>query len=93
MTAPPLFEIDGLTKIFRSRRGFPIPRTIVVRAVTLLDYTPGGQDLLGATAVCASSTTCVPVVPGDIGSAAAVPGQAKGTEGLDLAHRVSQLHA
>ncbi|TMF16256.1 MAG: hypothetical protein E6I35_10975, partial [Chloroflexi bacterium] len=44
---------------------------IVPRAITLLDYTPGGPDLLGLTG---------PIVPGDIGAGAAVGGQAQGTE-------------
>ena len=47
MTAPPLFEIDGLTKIFRSRRGFPIPRTIVVRAVDGVSLSVSRGEALG----------------------------------------------
>jgi Ca2+-binding RTX toxin-like protein len=53
---------------------------IVPRAVTLLDYTPGGPDLAGLTAGCTSSTTCTPIVPGDIGAGAIVNGQAIGSE-------------
>src|SRR5438132_460404 len=44
---------------------------IVPRAITLLDYTPGGPDLLGLTG---------PVVPGDIGATGVAGGQAQGSE-------------
>ena len=31
MTAAPLLEIENLTKVFVTRRGFPVPRTVSVR--------------------------------------------------------------
>ena len=52
--------------------GAPSTECIVPRAVTLLDYTPGGNDLLGLT---------TPIVSGNIGAGAVdANGQARGTE-------------
>src|SRR5207245_8805917 len=47
---------------------------IVPRAITLLDYTPGGPDLAGTTG------TLGPIVPGDLGATGLVGGQAQGSE-------------
>jgi oligopeptide/dipeptide ABC transporter ATP-binding protein len=46
-TAPPLLEVHNLTKIFVSKRGFPIPRTVSVRAVDGVSFDVGRAEALG----------------------------------------------
>ncbi len=47
MSDAPLLAIDRLTKVFVTRRGFPIPRTVSVRAVDSVSLTLGRGEALG----------------------------------------------
>ena len=47
MSDAPLLAIDNLTKVFVTRRGFPIPRTISVRAIDSVSLTLGRGEALG----------------------------------------------
>ena len=47
MTAAPLLEIENLTKVFVTRRGFPVPRTVSVRAVDRVSLSVARGEALG----------------------------------------------
>ena len=47
MTDTPLLTIEGLTKTFVSKRGFPIPRSVVVRAVDGVSLHASRGEALG----------------------------------------------
>ena len=46
-TGDPLLEIENLTKIFTTRRGFPLPRTYTVRALDSVSLSVGRGEALG----------------------------------------------
>jgi oligopeptide/dipeptide ABC transporter ATP-binding protein len=58
-TTPPLLEVGDLSKTFSSRRGFPIPRTQVVRALDHVSFAVGRGEALGIVGEsgCGKSTT------------------------------------
>ena len=47
MTNAPLLDVNGLTKIFVSKRGFPIPKTVSLRAVDGVSFSVGRAEALG----------------------------------------------
>ena len=47
MTPPPLLQVAGLTKAFISKRGFPVPKTVVVRALDAVSFTVAKGEALG----------------------------------------------
>ena len=47
MTTAPLLEISNLTKVFVTKRGFPVPRKVSVRAVDNVSLSVGRGEALG----------------------------------------------
>ncbi|WP_288586004.1 ABC transporter ATP-binding protein [uncultured Methylobacterium sp.] len=59
MTPPPLLEVTDLSKTFTIRRGFPVARTSLVRALDRVSFTVGRAEALGIVGEsgCGKSTT------------------------------------
>ncbi len=58
MTDAPLLRVRGLTKIFVTKRGFPVPRNVMVRAVDGVSFDVGKAEALGVVGEsgCGKST-------------------------------------
>ena len=58
MTATPLLDIRDLRKIYKTRRGWPIPKTALVRALDGVSFTVGRGEALGVVGEsgCGKST-------------------------------------
>jgi oligopeptide/dipeptide ABC transporter ATP-binding protein len=70
---PPLLEVRNLTKVFVSKRGFPIPRSVAVRAVDGVSFDVGTGEALGIVGEsgCGKSTVArvaLRLLPADGGS-------------------------
>ncbi|GJD51383.1 Oligopeptide transport ATP-binding protein OppF [Methylobacterium crusticola] len=59
MSAGPLLEVEGLSKTFTIRRGFPVARTATVRALDGVSFRVGRAEALGIVGEsgCGKSTT------------------------------------
>ena len=71
--SPPLLEVRGLTKTFKERRGWPIPRTVAVRALDGVSFDVAHGEALGIVGEsgCGKSTVaraCLRLIAPDAGS-------------------------
>ncbi len=69
----PLLEVRGLTKSFRERRGWPIPKTVSVRALDGVSFDVASGEALGIVGEsgCGKSTVaraCLRLITPDAGS-------------------------
>jgi oligopeptide/dipeptide ABC transporter ATP-binding protein len=75
MTAPagdPLLEVRGLAKTFRAKRGWPVPKTVEVRAIDGVSFSVGRGEALGIVGEsgCGKSTVaraCLRLIAPDKG--------------------------
>jgi oligopeptide/dipeptide ABC transporter ATP-binding protein len=73
MTQRPLLQVEGLTKTFVSTRGFPVPKTITVRALDAVSFSVSKGEALGIVGEsgCGKSTAArvaLRLLPADAGS-------------------------
>src|SRR3954469_23962331 len=76
MTAPagdPLLEVRGLAKTFRAKRGWPVPKTVEVRAIDGVSFSVGRGEALGIVGEsgCGKSTVaraCLRLISPDAGT-------------------------
>ena len=69
----PLLEVRGLTKTFKERRGWPIPKTVAVRALDGVSFDVAHSEALGIVGEsgCGKSTVaraCLRLIAPDAGS-------------------------
>ena len=72
-TSAPLLEVRGLTKTFKERRGWPIPKTVAVRALDGVSFDVAHSEALGIVGEsgCGKSTVaraCLRLIAPDAGS-------------------------
>ena len=72
-TSAPLLEVRGLTKTFKERRGWPIPKTVAVRALDGVSFDVAHSEALGIVGEsgCGKSTVaraCLRLITPDAGS-------------------------
>src|SRR4029079_18405792 len=72
-TNAPLLEVRGLTKTFKERRGWPIPKTVAVRALDAVSFDVARGEALGIVGEsgCGKSTVaraCLRLISADAGS-------------------------
>ena len=72
-TNAPLLEVRGLTKTFKERRGWPIPKTVAVRALDGVSFDVARGEALGIVGEsgCGKSTVaraCLRLISADAGS-------------------------
>ncbi len=72
MSEHPLLEVTGLTKTFVSKRGFPVPKTIAVRALDRVSFAVNKGEALGIVGEsgCGKSTAArvaLRLLPADAG--------------------------
>ena len=73
MSEHPLLRVDGLTKTFVSKRGFPVPKTITVRALDGISFSVKKGEALGIVGEsgCGKSTAArvaLRLLPADAGT-------------------------
>ena len=72
-SSEPLLVVENLAKIFRTKRGWPVPKTVAVRALDGVSFTVGRGEALGVVGEsgCGKSTVaraCLRLIPIDSGS-------------------------
>jgi len=73
VTSTPLLEVRGLSKTFKERRGWPVPRTVAVRALDGVSFDVARGEALGIVGEsgCGKSTVaraCLRLISADAGS-------------------------
>jgi peptide/nickel transport system ATP-binding protein len=89
-TSAPLLEVRGLTKTFKERRGWPIPKTVAVRALDGVSFDVAHSEALGIVGEsgCGKSTVaraCLRLIAPDAGSVR--------FDGIDVAAKPSATRA